>query len=260
MGGAAGENRGVETEPGAIDLNFDGGEGYDDASLAPFATTVHAACGGHAGDDSTMRETVALALRHRLSLGAHPSYPDRAGFGRRRLDLPPDAVAAEAAAQVVALRTAAAALGTVVTSVKPHGALYHAAAREPLLARALCAALAEIDPGLVVVGPAGSLLEDSSREAGLGFAAEAFADRCYLADGTLVPRSSPRALVTSPLEAAAQAVALARDGVVRAIDGSAVRVRSRTICLHGDTPGAAGNAAAVRRALDAAGIRVRPFA
>ena len=247
------------TEPRFIDLNFDGGEGFDDEALAPFATTTHVACGAHAGDAASMRTAAALCRGRGLALGAHPSYPDRAGFGRRRLAMAASDVAESVRAQVEALATVAASEGLAVTSVKPHGALYHATASDDHLAGAIAEAVARLDPRLVLVGSPGSSIERAALAASIRFVAEGFADRGYGRDGLLVPRGQPGALKESPEEAAAQAFFLASSGEVRAIDGTRLTLAVGTICLHGDTPGAASNARAVRRALDAAGVTVRRF-
>jgi UPF0271 protein len=249
-----------------IDLNCDMGEiaaliedGTQDA-LMEHVTSVNVACGGHAGDDDTMAATVAAARWRGLAVGAHPGYPDRAHFGRRALALAPDAVAASVEEQVARLRDVAARLGVRLGHVKPHGALYNQAAGDPALALAIARgvdrALVGAASGIVLVGLAGSrCLEVWARE-GYAVAPEAFADRRYEADGTLRSRALPGALLDAPEDAAAQALALARDGAVTAFDGRRVAVAATTLCIHGDTPGAVAIAVAVARRLAAAGVVV----
>jgi UPF0271 protein len=249
-----------------IDLNCDMGEiaaliedGTQDA-LMEHVTSVNVACGGHAGDDDTMAATVAAARWRGLAVGAHPGYPDRAHFGRRALALSPDAVAASVEEQVARLRDVAARLGVRLGHVKPHGALYNQAAGDPALALAIARgvdrALVGAASGIVLVGLAGSrCLEVWARE-GYAVAPEAFADRRYEADGTLRSRALPGALLDAPEDAAAQALALARDGAVTALDGRRVAVAATTLCIHGDTPGAVAIAVAVARRLAAAGVVV----
>jgi UPF0271 protein len=240
-----------------IDLNFDGGEGEDDAALMPFVTTVNVACGAHAGDEATMRATVRLAKAKGAALFAHPSFPDRESFGRRRMTLPAAEVERLVREQIEALRHVAREEGAVVAGVKPHGGLYHAAASEEETASALAAAVRALSPELVVVSSPGSRLIAAARALGMRAAAEGFADRGYEADGALVARGTAGALLTDPAAAAAQALSIARDGFATARDGSRVALSVETICLHGDTPGAPSIAKAVRAALEAAGFAVR---
>jgi UPF0271 protein len=223
-----------------IDLNADVGEGYDDRALFPFLTSVNIACGGHAGDERTMVDVVRDAAAFGLALGAHPSYPDREHFGRRETAMRP------------------AELGRAVREQvnKPHGALYNTAARDLDIARIVARAVGEVDPTLRLVGLGGSQLLEAGREIGLEVAAEAFADRRYAPDGSLAPRALDRALIRDAEEAADQAEHIVRGHEVVAIDGTRVRVRADTLCIHGDTDGAAAIAAAVRRRLEESGIVV----
>jgi UPF0271 protein len=234
----------------ALDLNADVGEGQgDDAALLALVTSANVACGFHAGDARTMRETVRVAAELGVAVGAHPSYPDRAGFGREPRTLPPADVRADVLYQVGALQALCRAAGVALVHVKPHGALYNQAAQDEALAAAIASAAAAVSRDLVLVGLAGSRAMRAAAQAhGLHFAAEGFADRRYRADGTLLPRSEPGAVLTDPAAVAEQALALAQRGDVD------------TLCLHGDTPGALEHARAVRAALAAAGIAVRPFA
>jgi 5-oxoprolinase (ATP-hydrolysing) subunit A len=243
----------------SIDINADVGEGMDDGQLFPYVTSANVACGFHAGDPSSMDETVAAALARGVRVGAHPGHADKANFGRVAVDLPADEVERLVLYQVGALDGFVRSRGARLSHVKPHGALYHQANEFPDLARAIAEAVRRFDSSLVVVGAPGSLLLEAGREAGLSVAGEGFADRRYRPDGTLVSRKEPGALLTDPEEAAEQAVHLARDGWVVASDGSRVPVSPQTICLHGDTPGAPSIARRVRERLAAEGIAVSPF-
>jgi len=250
-----------------IDLNADMGEGFGvyplgrDAELLAVVTSANVACGFHAGDPSVMDRTVALAVQARVAVGAHPGFPDLRGFGRRRVDADPAEVERDVLYQVGALQAFARAHGTRVAHVKPHGALYNQAAEDERLARAVARGVARAGRDLVLVGLASTGVMRAAAEAeGLRFAAEAFADRRYEADGTLQSRRVAGSVVTDPAAAAAQAVRIARDGVVEAVDGTEVRLRADTLCLHGDNPEAVANARAVRQALERAGIEVRAFA
>jgi UPF0271 protein len=260
-----------------IDLNCDVGEipaliadGTDDRLLAR-VTSANIACGGHAGDDATMRATIGSALKHGCAVGAHPGYDDPAHFGRRRLDLPLDRVTGLVRDQVARLRGIAAAAGATLVHVKPHGALYNAAADDRALAAAIAAGVRAACAGAgaggavtaagepILVGLAGSASLEVYAASGFRVAAEAFADRRYEPDGRLRSRALAGALLAAPEEAAAQAVAIVREGRVIASDGSALAVAADTLCVHGDTPGAERIAAAVRRALEAAGVTVAPL-
>jgi UPF0271 protein len=246
-----------------VDLNADVGESFgawslgEDEALIPLVTSVNVACGLHAGDPVTIERTIRIAARHGVSVGAHPGYPDLAGFGRRAMHLPPDEVEASVLYQIGAVAGIARAAGTSLRHVKAHGALYTRAARDPQAAAAIARAIRRFDGDLVLVGLAGSALLDAGRGEGLAVAAEAFADRGYEPDGSLRARHHPDALLDDPEAAAAQALAIVRDHAVRAVDGSRVDVAADTICVHGDAPGAAARARAVRRALEAAGVDVR---
>lgn len=243
-----------------VDLNCDVGEGAGhDGELMPWVTSANIACGGHAGDEASMRATIRLALRHGVAVGAHPSLPDREHFGRREYPVVPDEVHAFVLSQTHALQRAAAETGARVAHVKPHGALYNMAARNTLLADAVARAVYEADPRLVVFALAGSALVRAARDCGLEVAQEAFADRSYQADGSLTPRSRADALVSDVATAVAQAIGLVKDGRVRATDGSAVAVRADTICLHGDGPHAVEFASRLNRELRAAGIELAAF-
>lgn len=243
----------------SVDLNADVGEGMDDGTLLPYVTSANVACGMHAGDPTTMDQTVELALSCGVRVGAHPGYPDRENFGRVTMEMASDEIENLVVYQVAALQGFVRSRGARLTHVKPHGALYHRGAEFPDVARAIADGVRRVGTQLVLVGAAGSMLIGAGREAGLPVAEEAFADRRYRTDGTLVPRGQPGALLTDPDEAAEQAVRLARDGVAIADDGSPIPVRADTICLHGDTPGAAEIAKKIHERFRTAGIRIAPL-
>lgn len=242
-----------------IDLNADLGEGAGhDEALLSLVSSASIACGGHAGDAASMRQCVRGARRHGVAIGAHPSFPDRENFGRSAMRLPPGEVVAHVLDQIGALDAIVRAEGGRLVHVKPHGALYNQAAREPELAAALCEAVRRFDPALRVFGLAGGALTEAARRAGLAPVEEAFADRGYLPDGSLVPRGQRGALIEDEDAALAQALLLAREGRVRAIDGSLVALRARSLCLHGDGPHALAFARRIRARLAAEGIAIAP--
>lgn len=242
----------------SVDLNADVGElpalSALDAALMEHLTSVNVACGGHAGDEATMEVTVRAALARGVAVGAHPSYPDREGFGRSAMGLAPDAVADEVEAQVRALSAVALRCGGSLSHVKPHGALYNAAARDEALASAIADAVARVSKHLVLFGLAGSASLEVYRRRGFTVAAEAFADRSYEPDGSLTPRSLPGAVHFDPQVAAAQALSIVLDGSVVARDGTRVAISADTLCVHGDTPGALEIVRAVSHRLSAAGV------
>ncbi len=241
-----------------IDLNSDLGEGAGaDEQIMPSLTSANVACGAHAGDEATMRRTIALAIEHRVAVGAHPGYRDKANFGRVALEMSRDELLADLRVQLEAVRLVADAAGVKLAHVKAHGALYNRGERDDGIAAAIVEAVRAFDDGLVLYAPPGSAMERAAREAGLRVAREGFADRAYEPDGTLRSRRSPDAVHTDPAVAAAQAVSIARDGRVTAVDGSALALEVDTLCIHGDTPGAVAIARAVRAALADAGIDVR---
>ncbi len=242
--------------PRRMDLNADLGEGSPhEAQVMPVVTSANVACGGHAGDEATMRASVRLAAAHRVRVGAHPGFPDREGFGRRPLPCTPDEVTAFVTAQVRALQAVAAAESVTVAHVKPHGALYNLAARDGAVAAAIVQAVVACGVP-VVYGLAGeSALLEAARAAGLEAVGEGFADRGYAPDGTLWPRGQAGDLLGADA-AVVQGVEIAVRGAVRAVTGERVAVPAGTLCLHGDGPEAAQVAGALRRALEAAGVRV----
>ncbi len=248
-----------------IDLNADLGEGYGawpapaDADLFPLISSASVACGFHAGDPGRMRETAALAARHAVVVGAHPGYPDLLGFGRRELGASPREVADYVAYQVGAMLACASAAGTRVRYVKPHGALYNRAARDAETARAIAEGVRAADPALALLGLAGSALLSAARDAGLRAVSEAFLDRGYQRDGSLVPRERPGALLADPDAAAARATRLVREGTIDAVDGTVLRVEAESLCVHGDGAGAVAVLRAVRVRFAADAIAVAPF-
>ena len=243
----------------SVDLNADVGEGMDDASLLPYVTSANVACGMHAGDPLTMDQTVEMALSRGVRVGAHPGYPDRENFGRVLIEMSADEIESLVVYQVSALAGFVRSRGGRLTHVKPHGALYHSGAEFPDVARAIAEGVRRVGTGIVLVGAVGSMLIGAGQEAGLPVAEEAFADRRYRADGTLVPRGRPGAVIVDPDEAAEQAVGLARDGIVVAEDSTRLSIHPDTICLHGDTPGAVEIARRIHERFRNAGIRIAPL-
>lgn len=233
-----------------IELNADIGEGCDDASLMPYLARVSIACGGHTGDATSMVSALRLAAQYGVAVGAHPSYPDRAQFGRRRLVASEDELAVWITQQTEALAEQAAQIGLRLAHVKPHGALYNVAALDRDVAQAIAEAVAALDPSLVLVGLSGSRLITAGQTAGLAVLNEAFADRRYLASGQLVSRETNDALVVGPDMAAQQARALALGEPFAALNGSNLQILADTLCLHGDTPDALNIAQAVHAALN----------
>jgi UPF0271 protein len=253
----------MSTQP--IDLNADVGESFGayalgaDAALMHAITSANIACGFHAGDPGVMRETVTLAREHGVAIGAHPAFPDLVGFGRREMRLSAREVEDVVVYQIGALAGVAAAQGVALQHVKPHGALYNMAARDASLADAIARAVSSVDRSLILFGLPGSELLEAGSRLGLRTACEAFADRAYERDGTLLPRRQPGAVIHDPDAVVARAVGMARDRTVTAVDGTRVPLQVDTICVHGDTPDAATLAVKVRHALNAAGIDVAPI-
>jgi UPF0271 protein len=255
-----------------VDLNSDLGEVWrgvataDDEAMFALITSANIACGFHAGDDTSMRDAVRRSTLHGVSLGAHPSYRDEAGFGRRDQDVPPEVLEAEVLEQLRALGRAVDEVraadgdGPRLAYVKPHGALYNRIAHDRVQAvavvRAVVTASEDLGRSLPVLGMPGSVVEEEVRAAGLRFVAEAFVDRGYRSDGSLVPRDQAGALLTDETEAARRAVALVRDRRITSVDGDELDLEALSLCVHGDTPGAVSMAGAVRAALLAAGVEL----
>ncbi|TAM92615.1 MAG: LamB/YcsF family protein [Jatrophihabitans sp.] len=249
-----------------MDLNADLGEGFgawrltDDVALLELVTSANVACGFHAGDPPTMLRVCTAAARRGVAVGAQVSYRDLAGFGRRPMVVPAGELRAEIVYQLGALQACAVAAGTRVRYVKPHGALYHAAADDPDQAAAVATAVAGVDPSLAVLGLPDCALSAAAASTGLRFVAEGFADRAYLPTGGLVPRTRPGAVHADPHTAIAQALSLARDGTVTAIDGTVLHLAVDSVCVHGDHPAAVTLATGIRGALTGAGVELAPFA
>ncbi|MET7453679.1 5-oxoprolinase subunit PxpA [Streptomyces sp. NPDC005574] len=249
-----------------IDLNADLGEGFgrwrltDDEGLLSVVTSANVACGFHAGDPVTMRRVCERAAERGVRIGAQVSYRDLAGFGRRAMDVPSAELAAEVAYQIGALQVFARAAGTRVSYVKPHGALYNRAVHDAEQAGAVVDGVLLADATLPVLGLPGSRLLELAGKAGLPAVPEAFADRAYTAEGTLVPRGEDGAVISDPQTVVRRSLGLARDGVVAARTGASVPVRARSLCVHGDTPGAVELARRVRERLEESGVRVEAFA
>jgi UPF0271 protein len=249
--------------PRTIDLNADVGEASDAAGIAverallEFVTSVHVACGGHAGDEASMRVTVTAARDHGVRVGAHPSYPDRPGFGRRPIEMSPGALSTALAEQIATLVAVAAGLDVPVTSIKPHGALYREVGRDRATCDVLLAVVSDLcGPGTALVFPAGAPAVSWAHDAGMTVLREGFADRAYRASGELMGRQEPGSVYSDPATAAAQALGLVLDRTVSTPDGVALSLPVDTLCLHGDSPHAETMARAVRRSLDDAGVVV----
>jgi UPF0271 protein len=249
-----------------VDLNSDVGESFgrwelgDDEQVLQVVTSANVACGFHAGDASTLRRCCETAARHGVVVGAQVGYRDLAGFGRRFIDYDVGELADDVTYQIGALEALARVAGTRVAYVKPHGALYNATVHHDAQARAVVAAVRAYDPSLPVLGLPGSRLLAAAEEAGLRAVREAFADRAYTPEGTLVARTEPGSVLSDPDEVAARVVRLVTDGTLVAVDGSTVRVEADSVCVHGDSPGAVAMAAAVRDALAAQGVALEAFA
>ncbi|MFJ9102551.1 LamB/YcsF family protein [Streptomyces sp. NPDC102405] len=248
-----------------IDLNADLGEGFghwrltDDEQLLSVVTSANVACGFHAGDAATMRRVCELAAARGVRIGAQVSYRDLAGFGRRAMDVPSAELTAEVAYQIGALEVFARAAGTRVSYVKPHGALYNRVVHDEEQAAAVVDGVLLADATLAVLGLPGSRFLEAAGKAGLAGVTEAFADRAYTEEGTLVPRAQEGAVVTDPEAVVARSLGLARDRVVTTRSGARIEVEARSLCLHGDTPGAVELARRVRERLETSGVRVEAF-
>ncbi|GAB48768.1 hypothetical protein MOPEL_080_00470 [Mobilicoccus pelagius NBRC 104925] len=249
-----------------IDLNSDLGEAFgiwpmgDDDAMLDIVTSANVACGFHAGDPSVARRTCAASAARGVTIGAHVSYRDLAGFGRRFVDVAPAELTADLIYQMGALDAMARIAGTRLRYVKPHGALYNAIVHHEAQAMAVVDAVRTFDPELVLLGLPGAVVLDLAAEAGVRTATEAFADRGYLPDGTLAPRGTEGAVLHDAEAVAARMVQLVTTGTLTAVDGSTIHVEADSLCTHGDSPGAVRMAAAVREALVAAGVGIEAFA
>jgi 5-oxoprolinase (ATP-hydrolysing) subunit A len=249
-----------------IDLNCDMGESFGawrmgaDEQVMPNITSANIACGAHAGDPGVMRRTVRLARDARVAIGAHPGFADLQGFGRREVQVEPQEIEDSILAQMGALAAIARAEGVSLRHVKAHGALYNMAARDRALADAIARAIVAFDPSLIMFGLPGSPMIDAGRQANLRVAAEGFADRAYQPDGSLMPRSRAGAVVHDPEAVVLRAIRMVRDGIVLTPEGREVSLQVDTICVHGDTPGAAELTRRIHTGLEAAGIEIRALA
>ncbi|WP_373649520.1 LamB/YcsF family protein [Schlesneria sp. DSM 10557] len=248
-----------------VDLNCDIGESFgaysmgQDAEVLEFVTSASIACGFHAGDPATMRRTVRLALEKGVAIGAHPGLPDLVGFGRRAMKITPQEASDLVTYQVGALAAFVTAEGGTMQHVKPHGALYNMAARDPALADALAQAIRSVNPGLILFGQSGSELIAAGLRAGLRTASEVFADRSYEEDGSLTPRDLPGAVIADAETAVRQVLTMLQSGTVTSRQGTTVPVDAETICLHGDSPETLEFTRRIRNSLEAAGITVSAF-
>jgi 5-oxoprolinase (ATP-hydrolysing) subunit A len=223
-----------------VDLNCDFGESFgiyrlgEEKEILRYVTSVNVACGFHAGDPIVMRKTVQMALEQKVAIGAHPGFPDLLGFGRRNMEVTPEEVYAYVIYQIGALSAFVKAEGGTMSHVKPHGALYNMAAKDAALAEAIAKAVYDVDPTLILYGLAGSELINAGKKIGLRTASEVFADRTYQQDGSLTPRSDPRALIVDEHEAVQQVLAMVKEKRVRSLQGIDVPIEAETICIHGD--------------------------
>ncbi|VVO46194.1 hypothetical protein PS850_00052 [Pseudomonas fluorescens] len=249
-----------------IDINSDLGESFgawsmgDDAAMLDVVTSANVACGFHAGDPAGILRTLKAAAAKNVTIGAHVAYPDKVGFGRRNMDLASDELTADVIYQIGALQGLAKAAGTCVRYVKPHGALYNTIAHDRRQALAVIEAIRAIDANLILVALAGSSLIELARNEGLQCIAEAFADRAYTPQGTLVSRREPGAVLHDPKLVAQRMLRLVEDGTIEAIDGSLAKIQADSICVHGDSPAAVEMARELRRVLEQANMSLKPFA
>lgn len=241
-----------------IDLNADLGEGYEsDVELMQLVSSCNIACGGHAGDATSMAATVELAIENNVAIGAHPSYPDRSGFGRKANFCAGDELAKSLIKQIDTLNNIAREAGAQVRHVKPHGALYNDADKDDALANVVVLAALAVCPQAVIVGPPNGALQRAAMRLKMGFVAEGFVDRAYVCDGSLVSRSEPNALLEDLNTITTQALRLAKDGEVTADNGDVISIAAQTLCLHGDSPNAAEIGRAVRDVLSKSGVNIR---
>ncbi len=248
-----------------IDLNCDMGEsfgtyklGYDE-EVMPFVTSINVACGFHASDPANMLKTVRLAKEHCLAVGAHPSFPDLVGFGRRNMGATPAEIAADTIYQIGALQGICRSEGVRLQHVKPHGALYNMAAADIRIADAIAGAIKAVDPELFMVCLGKSAMVEAAEKAGIRYVEEAFADRAYTNEETLVPRSRAGAVIHDVAEVAERVLSMVKTGRVASIDGAEVPITARTVCVHGDTPGAVEMIKLIRKRLESEGIAFEPF-
>lgn len=249
----------------AVDLNCDMGESTaghkigDDEGIMPFISSANIACGFHGGDPQVIAATIDLAKKYQVAIGAHPSFPDLENFGRKEMDLDPQAIRNLIIYQVSAMKGMVESMNAVLTHVKPHGALYNMAARRQDYAEAIADAMMAIDPNLVLFGLAGSKMLSAAAEIRLRTCAEVFADRSYQDDGSLTPRTQPGAMIKDLQQAVQQVVGMVKEGRVRSMNGRWIELKADTVCIHGDTPGAAEYAKAIRHGLEQEGIIIKSY-
>ncbi|HEY6089419.1 MAG TPA: 5-oxoprolinase subunit PxpA [Gemmatimonadaceae bacterium] len=252
--------------PLTIDLNADLGEGFgrsreaEDEALLDLVSSANIACGFHAGDATTMRDTVKAAKLRGVTIGAHPSYPDIPGFGRRELGLPPQQIAGHVEYQIRALRDVCGMERAKLSYVKPHGALYNRAARDREAAMAVATAIRNVGASLTLLGLAGSEMARAAEQVGIPFASEAFVDRAYRPDGTLVPRDEEGAVIRDSKRAVQRAVMLVKGQTITADDGSELHIAAQSLCIHGDNPDAPAILSALNARLKESGVTIAPFA
>lgn len=252
--------------PLTIDLNADLGEGFghsrlaEDEALLDLVSSANIACGFHAGDATTMREAVRAAKMRNVTIGAHASYPDIPGFGRRELGLSPEEISFHVAFQIRALRDVCGAESAKLSYVKPHGALYNRAARDPDAAAAVVKAISRVETSLTLLGLAGSEMARAAERGRIEFASEAFVDRAYRPDGALVPRGEPGAVIHDVTSAVQRAIMLVKGHTITADDGSELRISARSLCVHGDNPDAATLLRQLKARLEQSGVQIAPFA
>ena len=243
---------------GKIDLNCDMGEGFaTDALIMPLISSANIACGYHAGGGELMHQTIRLAMQHQVAIGAHPSFNDREGFGRREMQLSGDEIHAIVTDQVNSILNAAKAEGTRLTHVKPHGALYNMAANDPMVADAISRAIKEIDASLILYGLPDSASESSAKAHGLRFYREVFSDRTYTNKGRLTPRQEPHALIETAEQSLAQVLQIILHQTIRSTDGQEISMQADTICIHGDGEHAVEFAQLIKQSLDQQGILIK---
>lgn len=237
--------------PRQIDLNCDMGEGFDtDGSIMPLISSVNIACGAHAGDGATIKKTITLALQHQVAIGAHPSYPDKEGFGRKEIQLSETEIYTTIVEQVNLVRTIAKEMGGKLHHVKPHGALYNTSAKDPMVAAAIARAVTDIDPSLILYGLPESESSKAAKAVGLNFCNEVFADRTYTDEGQLTPRSQPDALITDEDGSISQVLQMVQLGMVNSVNSRSIPIKADTICIHGDGPHAFSFAKRIRAELE----------
>jgi len=246
----------------SIDLNCDLGEGMpNDAELMPFISSANIACGGHAGDANTMQQTVELALKYNVAIGAHPSYPDKENFGRKDLidlSLRPEDLPDIISEQINQLKTICSRFGTRLQHIKPHGALYNRAAKDRQVCSFICKAILQLDPTLILYGLSGSEMKTEADAFNIKFASEVFADRTYQEDGSLTARSNPHALIENEDQALAQVIQMIKTGTVQSLNGKTIPILAKTICLHGDGKNAVVFARIIHEKLKKENIIISP--